>query len=83
MHDILEGVTQFEMKSTSLKIFCQNPICCRGFMPEYTYVERKNRPRISLDSSGNNIGLNSIQTLCLVRSIPLLFGDIVPEGNQN
>ena len=36
-----------------------------------------------MDSSGNNIGLNSIQTLCLIRNIPLLFGDIVPEGNGN
>ena len=36
-----------------------------------------------MESTGNSIGLNSIQTLCLVRNIPLIFGDIVPEGNQN
>lgn len=46
--------------------------------------ERKNRPtRVNLDSGGKNVGLDSIQTLCFVRNVPLLFGDIVPEGNQN
>lgn len=47
-------------------------------------MERKNRPtRVNPESSGNNTGLNSIQTLYLVRNIPLLFGDAVLEGNKN
>lgn len=51
---------------------------------DYGFLERKNRPtKIILESAGNGIGLNSIQTLCLVKNIPLLFGDIIPPGNQN
>ena len=88
MHDILEGVAQFELKLLleylSENVLSKPDLLSRIYAFDYGYVERKNRPtRINLDSIGNNIGLNSIQTLCLVRNIPLLFGDIVPEGNQN
>lgn len=88
MHDILEGVAQFEMKLLfeflSENLLSKSDLLSRIYAFDYGYLERKNRPtRINLDSIGNNIGLNSIQTLCLVRNIPLLFGDIVPEGNQN
>lgn len=88
MLDILEGVAQFEIKLLleylSENFLSKPDLLSRIYAFDYGYVERKNRPtRISLDSSGNNIGLNSIQTLCLVRNIPLLFDDIVPEGNQN
>ena len=88
MHNILEGVAQFELKLLleylSENVLSKPDLLSRNYAFDYGYVERKNRPtKINLDSSGNNIGLNSIQTLCLVRNIPLLFGDIVPEGNQN
>lgn len=40
-------------------------------------MERKNRPtNVNLDGTGNGIGLNAIQTLCLVRNTPLIFGDL-------
>ncbi|KAK2843712.1 hypothetical protein Q7C36_011927 [Tachysurus vachellii] len=88
MHDILEGVAQYEIKLL-LEYLSENVLSKPGLLSriyafDYGYLERKNRPtRVNLDSIGNNIGLNSIQTLCLVRNIPLIFGDIVPEGNQN
>lgn len=51
---------------------------------DYGFLERKNRPtKIILENAGNGIGLNSIQTLCLVKNITLLFGDIIPAGNKN
>ena len=31
--------------------------------------------------SGNSIGLNASQTLCLIRNLPLIFGDVVSEGD--
>lgn len=34
-------------------------------------------------SGRNSIDLNSIQTLCLERNTPLIFGDLVPLGNPN
>lgn len=88
MHDILEGVAQYEIKlllNYLAEFFLSKlDVCSRIYAFDYGYLERKNRPtRITLDSSGNNIGLNSMQTLCLVRNLPLLFGDIVPEGNLN
>lgn len=88
MHDILEGVAQYEIKLL-LEYLSENFLLKPGLLSriyafDYGYLERKNRPtRVNLDSSGNSIGLNSIQSLCLVRNIPLIFGDLVPEGNQN
>ena len=88
MHDILEGVAQYEMKLLleylSENVLSKSGLLSRIYAFDYGYLERKNRPtRVNLDSSGNSIGLNSIQTLCLIRNIPLIFGDIVPEGDQN
>lgn len=88
MHDVLEGVAQYELKLLmeylSENVLSKPDLLCRVYAFDYGYVERKNRPtRVNLESSGNNIGLNSIQTLCLVRNIPLLFGDVVPQGNKN
>lgn len=36
-----------------------------------------------MESAGNGIGLHSVQTLCLVKNIPLLFGDLIHEENKN
>ncbi len=45
---------------------------------------KKNRPtRINMFCGGNGIGLNASQTLCLIRNLPLIFGEIVPEGDTN
>ncbi|CAI5668325.1 unnamed protein product [Oreochromis niloticus] len=88
MHDILEGVAQYEIKLLmeylSENVLSKNDLLSRVYAFDYGYLERKNRPtRINLDSSGNSIGLNSMQTLCLVRNLPLIFGDLLPEGNPN
>lgn len=88
MHDILEGVAQCEIKLLfeylSANFISKPDLFSRIYAFDYGYLERKNRPtRINLESCGNSIGLNSIQTLCLVRNIPLLFGDIVPEGDEH
>ena len=34
-------------------------------------------------AAGTGIGLNSSQTLCLIRNLPLIFGDVVPEGDNH
>jgi len=88
MHDLLEGVVQFEMKLLfeylSEKFVTRSELLSRIYSYDYGYLERKNRPtKVNLEHSGNTIGLNSIQALCLVKNIPLLFGDIVPLGDQN
>lgn len=67
MHDILEGVAQFEIKLLfeylTENVLSRPDVLSRCYAFDYGYLERKNRPtRINLDSSGNNIGLNSIQS---------------------
>ena len=42
---------------------------------DYGYLEHKNCPtKVNLENSGNSIALNSIQTLCLVRNVDLIWG---------
>lgn len=88
MHDLLEGVVQYEIKLLfgylTQHFMSEQDLLSRIYGFGYGFLERKNRPtKIILESVGNGIGLNSIQTLCLVKNIPLLFGDIIPAGNKN
>lgn len=44
----------------------------------------KNQPtKVNLEHSGNSVGLNFFQALCLIKNITLLFGDIIPLGDKN
>ncbi len=88
MHDILEGVAQYELKLLfgylTEHFISKNDLLSRIYSFDFGYTERRNRPtNVNLEHGGNSIGLNSIQTLCLVRNTPLLFGDLVPPGNPN
>ncbi|XP_048042264.1 uncharacterized protein LOC125265811 isoform X1 [Megalobrama amblycephala] len=87
MHDILEGVGQYEIKlllEYLSGVISRQGICNRIYSFNYGYLERKNRPtRVNLEQTGNGIGLNAIQTFCLIRNIPLIFGDLVDEENKH
>lgn len=88
MHDVLEGVAQYELKLLFAYLtehfLSKQELLSRINSYDYGYMECKNRPtNVNLDHTGNSLGLNSIQTLCLVRNTPLLFGDVVPLANQN
>lgn len=88
MHDLLEGVAQYEIKLLfgylTQHFISEQDLLSRIYGFDYGFLERKKHPtKIILESAGNGIGLNSIQTLCLVKNIPLLFGDIIPAGNKN
>ncbi|XDV29589.1 hypothetical protein PO909_032692 [Leuciscus waleckii] len=88
MHDILEGVAQYEVKLLFEYMSC-NLISCdsipqRLYAFNYGYLDKNNRPtKVNLQQAGNSIGLNASQTLCLIRNIPLIFGDVVPEGDKH
>lgn len=88
MHDILEGVAQYEIKLL-FKYLNQNFICNENILQRvyafnYGFMDKKNRPtRINMVCAGSGIGLNASQTLCLIRNIPLIFGDVVPEGDRH
>lgn len=86
MHDILEGVGQYEVKllfQYLIEYFIsKDSLLNRIYAFNYGYMEKKNKPtNINLDRAGHGIGLNASQTLCLITNIPLIFGDLVPEDD--
>lgn len=88
MHDILEGVGQYEMRllfdyMVKNKFISKESLLNRVYAFNYGHMERANRPtKINLDCEGNGIGLNAAQTLCLITKIPLIFGDVIPLGKS-
>lgn len=87
MHDILEGVAQYEMKlllhhlmdnyTTSKEIHKRIKNFNNG------YVEQANKPpEVKLLQDTNDLGLNAIQSWCLLRNLPLIFGDLVSPNDQ-
>ncbi|XP_026092331.1 uncharacterized protein LOC113065315 [Carassius auratus] len=88
MHDILEGVAQYEVKLLfeymSCNLISGDSIPQRLYAFNYGFLERNNRPtKVNLQQAGNNIGLNASQTWCLIKNIPLIFGDVVPVGDKH
>ena len=56
----------------------------RVYAFNYGFMDKNNRPtRINMFCIGNSIGLNASQTLCLIRNLPFIFGDVVPEGDRH
>ncbi len=44
----------------------------------YGYTQRKNRPSgLKLDDNSKDLGLNAVQSWCLLHNTPLMFGDLV------
>ncbi|KAK0134446.1 hypothetical protein N1851_029941 [Merluccius polli] len=93
MHDILEGVAQFEVKLT-LKYIAEKSISFKEITLEasddriksfnYGYIERRNQPSaLKLEDASNDLGLYAIQSWCLLRNIPLMFGDVVERNDRH
>ncbi|XP_056120086.1 uncharacterized protein LOC130097313 [Rhinichthys klamathensis goyatoka] len=88
MHDILEGVAQLEVKLVLQYIQCNflsaDDIAGRVHAFDYGYNQQRNRPPVvKLFDGSNNLGLNAIQSWCLLRNMPLLFGDLVQRDDQH
>ena len=87
MHDLLEGVAQFELKQ--LFFYLKEHITLaelnsRILSFDYGFTERCNRPvAVNLSAESNDLGLNAIQSWCLLRNVPLIFGDLVASTNQH
>ena len=88
MHDILEGVAQYEMKlliqhlirndTTSAEV--QRRI--QSF--NYGFMKQNNKPPgVKLVEGSNDFGLNAIQSWCLLRHLPIMFGDLVHPNDQH
>lgn len=89
MHDLLEGVVQFEIKHlllhlTSTKIINIEEINRRIFVFNYGRIDRCTKPSpINLEKSGHNIGERAAQTWTLIRYLPLILGDLISKCDKN
>jgi len=87
MHDLLEGVVQYELKLVfqylvKEKLLSLESLSQRIQSFNYGFTERRNRPSgLKMDES-KDLGLNAIQSWCLVRNTPLIFGDLVERNNS-
>lgn len=66
MHDLLEGVAQYEVKllfdSLAKNFLSSEHILLRIYGYSYGYLDRKNRPT-KINIHGNGLGLNASQTM--------------------
>ena len=88
MHDILEGVAQYEMKLLILHLIknftTSKEIDRRIKNFNYGYMEQNNKPpALKLVEDSNDLGLNAIQSWCLLRNLPLILGDLVSPNDQH
>lgn len=89
MHDE-EGVGQFEVKLI-LKYIQGNflsaeQIAGRIHVYDYGFNQQRNRPPLPTDKlmdGSNDLGLNAIQSWCLLRNTPLLFGDLIETDDKH
>lgn len=82
MYDILEGVAQLKVKLVleylQENLMTEKELANRIESFNYGYTERRNRPpAVKLLDGSNDLGLNAIQSWCLLRNMPLIFGDVV------
>ncbi|CAI5671395.1 unnamed protein product [Oreochromis niloticus] len=89
MHDLLEGVVQYELKLFFQYMIKNGYISSSTLLDRiqtfnYGFVERKNKPSgLKIDDNSKHLGLNAIQSLCILRNTPLIFGDIVERDNSH
>ena len=87
MHDLLEGVVQYELKLV-FQYLIKNSISVSSLSERimsfnYGFTQRKNRPSgVKLDDDSNNLGLSAVQSWCLLRNTPLMFGDLVGRNDS-
>lgn len=87
MHNIL-GVAQLEVKLVLQYIqrnfLSADDIAARVHAFDYGYNQQRNRsPVVKLFDESNNLGLNAIQSWCLLHNMPLLFGDLVQRDDKH
>lgn len=88
MHDILEGICPLEVKLV-LKVFLRkkfidlNLLNARFVSFNYSTSDLKNKPVALTENFLNNTspGQNAAQMWCLIRYLPLVIGDCIPEDD--
>lgn len=91
MHDILEGVGPYEIKLVlnaliDQKVMSLDQLNYRLTSFDYGFSDRVNKPsllsRHDLKNVDKAMRQSAAQTWCLLRLLPLLIGDLIPEDNQ-
>lgn len=63
---------------------CHKTSSFHSAVHDYGFVKKNNRPvAVNLGGKSNDVGLNAIQTWCLLRNVPLLFGDLVTSTDKH
>ena len=89
MHDLLEGVVQYELKLFFQYLIKNGYASIKTLLHRvqsfnYGFLERKNKPSgLKIDDNSKHLGINAIQSLCILRNTPLIFGDIVERDNKH
>ncbi|PIK38618.1 hypothetical protein BSL78_24528, partial [Apostichopus japonicus] len=91
MHDLLEGVVQFEMKLVLSYLISdrESPLMTLDLLNkeitsyDYGSTEKSNKPSpIKLHSHGNSIGQKAMQSWCLIRHLPLIIEHRLQERDM-
>lgn len=92
MHDLLEGVVQYEMKLV-LKYFIEErmpPLMSLDSLNKkvssysYGFVDSKNKPsEIKLNTVANTIGQKAMQSWCSIRYLPFIIGYLEDEKDRD
>lgn len=78
-------------RDAGFNLYSSVHVCCMSSLYFLAYIlltmvtwnAKTTLQYVNLEHSSNSLGLNSIQTLCLVKNSPLIFGDVVPQVNRN
>ena len=90
MHDLLEGVVQYELKLV-LEYFIfemQPPLLSQDELNQrvashcLNRTDNKNKPSyIKLRTASNDVGQKAMQAWCLIRNLPFIIAHDIEEGN--
>lgn len=92
MHDVLEGVGGYEMKHVinsliEQKLITLEQLNFRLTSFDYGFSDCRNKPSAikpqELKNPDGALRQTAAQTWCLLRLLPLMIGDLVPEGNKH
>lgn len=88
MHDILEGVGNFDMALIidyyiTNKVISFETLNARIQIFDYGYIEGGNKPPLITHDMIKNkkLNLKAIEMMCLIRNFGLMMGDLIAEGS--
>lgn len=91
MHDILEGVGAYEIKLVlssliSHKVITLDQVNYRITSYDYGFCDSANKPSTirpqELKTPDSSMKQTAAQMWCLLRLLPLMIGDLIPDGNK-